>query len=160
MKPLSIIILCLGLCVTSCGGDELNTELQDLIDEIEQNDNQSDNSHSGAVVDCDEKLSPLEMIELWEMMNAKVHNNKHICFEGYVYSDETYGDLYQGSIALKEFTQGDEYVPTIHCQFDLGYGDVFRKYDVGDKIKIKGKLISIDEISKHNFKFMKCSVGG
>lgn len=158
MKPLSIFLVCVGLCATSCGGDDVNPELEDLLEEL--NEEQFDNSHSGAVVDCDDFLSPVEMTELWETMNAKIHNNRHICFEGYVYSDESFGDLYQGSIALNEFTQGDEYVPTVHCQFDMGYGEVFRKYEVGDKIKIKGKLVAIDESSKHNFKFMKCSVGG
>lgn len=112
----------------------------------------------GPVTDCDELLSPFEMKEIWEMMNAKVYNENHICFEGYVLSNETYGDLVQGSIAFEPFSDEDVTIPSVYCQFTGVNGLSFLDYEIGEKIQIMGKLLCIDNPDKHNFMFAKCSL--
>ncbi len=112
----------------------------------------------GPVTDCDETLSAFELKELWEMMNAKVYHEKHICFTGYVLSNETYGDLVQGSIAFEPFTDEDVIIPAVYCQFTGLNGVTFLDYEVGERIEIMGKLLCIDNDNKHNFMFAKCSL--
>lgn len=121
----------------------------------EQNDAEMD---FGPVTDCDEHLSGFELLELWEMMNAKIHDQRHICFTGYVLSNETYGDMVQGSIAFAPFTDEDVEIPSVYCQFTGLNGVNFLDYEIGDSIEIMGKMISIDNQDKHNFMFAKCSL--
>lgn len=114
----------------------------------------------GPVTDCDETLSAFELRELWEMSNAKVYHERHICFDGFVVSNETYGDLIQGSIAFEPFTEEDVVIPSVLCEFSGLNGITFMDYEVGSPIHIMGKLVSIDNSEKHNFKFVKCSLPG
>lgn len=148
--PFALLILALTGCsenpVTVDGSDE-NTE-----------ENTVDMTDVGPVTDCDENLSAFELLELWEMSNAKVYDGRHICFEGYVLSNETYGDLVQGSIAFKEFSDEDVEIPAVYCQFTGLNGETFLDYEIGDRIEIKGKLVCTDNENKHNFMFAKCSL--
>lgn len=112
----------------------------------------------GPVTDCDENLSAFEMLEIWEMMNAKTHDQRHICFQGYVLSNETYGDLVQGSIAFAPISDENAEIPSVYCQFTGVNGVNFLDYEIGEPIQIMGKMISIDNQDKHNFMFTKCSL--
>jgi len=154
MKSNIHIILLASLLFVSCK-EQIEPETSD---EIEIQITEIDNRDFGPVTDCDETLSPFELKEVWEMMNAKVFDQKHICFEGYVMSNETYGDLIQGSIAFKPFTDSDEIIPSVYCQFTGINGITFLDYEIGDKIEIMGKLVVIDNPNKHNFMFAKCSL--
>ena len=73
-----------------------------------------------------------------EMMNAKVFDDKHICFEGYVLSNETYGDLVQGSIAFEPFTDSDVIIPSVYCQFTGINGATFLDYEIATELKSWG----------------------
>ena len=148
------LFMLLALLFVACGDKPPANE--ESADEVEENND--DMSSVGPVLDCDENLSAFEMTELWEMSNAKVHDGRNICFEGYVLSNETYGDLVQGSIAFKSFTDQDVEIPAVYCQFTGLNGQTFLDYEVGDRIEIKGKLVCIDNDNKHNFMFAKCSL--
>lgn len=126
-------------------------------EEVLNSEQQANQMDHGPVTDCDENLSAYEMLEIWEMMNAKTHDQRNICFEGYVLSNETYGDLVQGSIAFEPFADGNVEIPSVYCQFTGENGAEFLNYEIGDPIKIMGKMMSIDNQDKHNFMFAKCS---
>ncbi|GEM_PF-6991508 len=156
MKFQHILLLFLSLSLFACKDQQIEPEANP--DEVEVQISEVDRQDIGPVTDCDETLSPLELTELWEMMNAKTHHENRICFEGYVLSNETYGDLVQGSIAFKPFDESDVVIPAAYCQFTGLNGTSFLDYEVGDKIEIMGKLICIDNPNKHNFMFAKCSL--
>lgn len=148
--PFALSVVLFAACSDSPITIDENTEESENISE-EMDD-------TGPVTNCDENLSSYEMQELWEMSNAKTHDGRHICFEGYVLSNETYGDLVQGSIAFKPLSDEDVEIPAVYCQFTGLNGESFLDYEVGDRIEIKGKLVCIDNESKHNFMFAKCSL--
>ena len=154
MKSNIQIILLASLLFVSCK-EQIK---QDTSDEVEIQITEIDSRDFGPVTDCDETLSAFELKEVWEMMNAKVFDDKHICFEGYVLSNETYGDLVQGSIAFEPFTDSDVIIPSVYCQFTGINGATFLDYEIGDRIEIMGKLVVIDNSNKHNFMFAICSL--
>jgi hypothetical protein len=128
----------------------------DSAEEVDQTS--SEMTQTGPVTECDESLSAYEMKEMWEMSNAKVHDGRNICFVGYVLNNQSYGDLYQGSIAFSEFSDQNEAIPAVFCQFTGLNGKSFMDYEIGERIEIKGKLICADNPDEHNFTFVKCSL--
>lgn len=153
------LLLVFSLAFLGFACSEPNVSPQNTDDEDSTSSTSENNSWDyGPVTDCDENLSPFELKELWEMMNAKVYHEDHICFVGYVLSNETYGDLIQGSIAFEPFTDEDVTIPSVYCQFTGLNGLSFLDYEIGERIEIMGKLLCIDNPSKHNFMFAKCSL--
>ena len=154
---LNLFIIALG-CITLVSCKDNNAEVLDNVEETEIQIDVIDDKHSGPVLDCDETLSAIEMKEIWEMMNAKTHHENNICFEGYVLSNETSGDSIQGSIAFNPILENEVNNPAVYCQFTGKNGASFLNYEVGDKIEIMGRLLTIDDPTKHNFMLVKCSL--
>ena len=151
------LIVIIGFALISCKEDNFtpNSDSEDLTSIIKQ-DNSEPNL--GPVKECDEWLSAVEFKEAWEMMNASVHHEKNICFRGYVLSNETYGDLIQGTIAFESFEESDVVIPSVLCEFTGENSSYFLNYKIGDEIEIMGRLMVIDNPNKHNFKLTQCSL--
>lgn len=156
MKANLFLILLIGLFFVSCKDQTIEPAI--TLDEIEENPDANNYGNNDPVTSCDETLSAYELKDAWEMMNAKIYNQKNVCFEGYVLSNQTYGDLVQGTIAFKPISEGEVDIPSVFCQFTGINGANFLDYEVGDKISIMGRLLTIDNPDKHNFMFVKCSL--
>ena len=152
-----LLFLVISTVLFSCGSnDEIDTD--DELDNIDAETAEIERQNVGPVTDCDEWLSAVEFRETWEMMNATVYNERNICFKGYVLSNETYGDLIQGSIAFEPLADDAVDVPAVYCQFTGKNGSNFLNYEIGEEINIMGRLTVIDNPNKHNFMLSKCSL--
>lgn len=151
----------LFIAVTSllfaCGSNE-EVETEDSMDNADAETAEIERQNVGPVTDCDEWLSAVEFRETWEMMNATVYDERNICFKGYVLSNETYGDLIQGSVAFDPLADDAVEVPAVYCQFTGKNGSNFLNYDIGEEIEVMGRLTVIDNPNKHNFMLTKCSL--
>ena len=158
MKINSYILL-IGLLITSCDDNHKANQLliENTEEELVKNETKLPISNNDPVIDCYEFLSPIELKELWEMMKAETFNEKAICFGGYIYSKNPGENSSKGMIAFKLF-KNEKVIPMVECEFVGKYKAIFDNHEVGEKIKIVGKLIVVEDRTKHNFIFTNCSV--